>query len=118
MRRQSYAVLSLAAVSLLGGCDADTPTFCPGDLRWEVSPTSASLSVGDTVTATAEALGCGGTQRLEEDMRWTSRDSTIARVDSITGTIRAQSVGQTEIIGEDRGRYRIGPVLIPVQVTQ
>ena len=117
MRRSGAAVLLLGAVVVLGACDAISPAVCTADLQSVVSPTSAVLSVGDSATATAEAFGCGGTQRLEEDMRWSSRDSTVADVDPKTGMVRARSVGQTEIIGEDLGPYGIGPVRIPVEVT-
>ena len=109
-------VLLLAAV-LGTGCDVLGPSVCPADLRWSVSPREADLTVGESVIARAEALGCGGTERLEEEMRWTSTDPTVATVNEVTGRITARGAGNARVIGEDLGPYRIGPVEVPVTVS-
>ena len=110
------APLFLAAF-LFAGCGVLSPKVCPTDLRWTVSPSAAELTVGESITARAEALGCGGTERLEEEMRWSSEDSAVAVVDRTTGRVTAQAPGHTRILGEDIGPYRIGPVRIPVTVS-
>ncbi len=106
-----------AAVTMsLVGCDVSDSVVCPADLQWRVTPSEARLAVGESVTVAAEALGCGGTQPLEEDMRWSSEDPAVATVHELTGRITAEAVGGTRIIGEDIGPYGIGPVQVPVSV--
>lgn len=105
------------AISLLsGGCGALGLEPCNADLSWKVTPTEANLTVGESITANAEAFGCSGTEPLEEDMRWSSEDPAVASVNEKTGQITAEAAGSTIIVGEDVGRYGIGPVEIPVTV--
>jgi hypothetical protein len=99
------------------GCDLLSPKACPADLQWRVTPTEADLRVGESITVRAEALGCGGTEPLEEDMRWISGDPSVAGINEITGRITAIGAGSTTITGEDLGPYHIGPVQISITVS-
>lgn len=74
------------------------------------------MRVGESVTVEAEALGCGGTEDLEEDVRWHSEDPSVATVNEMTGEIAGQTPGETTVFGEDQGPYGIGPLNIPVTV--
>jgi uncharacterized protein YjdB len=62
-----------------------------------VSPTSATLHPGDTLRASAQMSDCGGPVSPLPS-RWLSADTTVATVDSISGLIRARSLGTTTII--------------------
>lgn len=116
MRRAAVKAIALALSVVFGGCGVVGPEACTMELSWRVTPAEAALAMGESITTKAEDYGCGGTDRLEEDMRWSSEDPTVAAVDEMTGQITAQAVGSTTIIGEDMGRYGIGPVQIPVTV--
>ncbi len=108
--------ITLVVAASVMGCGVLDPDVCTLDLTWRVTPTEASLAVGESVTAKAEAFGCSGRQPLAEEMRWSSDDPTVASVNEITGLISAEATGITKIIGEDMGPYGIGPVEIRVTV--
>lgn len=114
--RKTTAAIAVTIPLLLGGCNVLGPAGCDADLRWRVTPTEANLRVGESITADAEASGCGGTKPLEVDMRWSSEDPAVAGVNEMTGRITAEAAGSTIIMGEDLGRYGIGPVEVPVTV--
>ena len=116
MKREPINVTLLGVAMLVGGCGVLGPEACTSDLSWRVTPEEAQLAVGESSIARAEAFGCGGREPLDEDMRWTSADPAVASVDPMTGRITAEAPGNTTIIGEDVGPYRIGPVEIPVTV--
>ncbi|MGH7483022.1 MAG: Ig-like domain-containing protein [Longimicrobiales bacterium] len=116
MSRATTAVAIVMVVSLVASCGFLAGEACTDDLSWRVTPTEATLDVGESTTVKAEALGCGGTEPLEEDMRWSSEDPSVASVDPITGLITGHAEGSTTVTGEDLGRYGIGPVVVPVVV--
>lgn len=116
MGKAAVQALALTISLLIGGCGVVGPEACNADLTWRVTPTEARLAVGESMTVKGEAFGCSGTERLEEDVRWSSEDPAVASVNDMTGQVTAEAVGSTIIIGEDLGRYGIGPVEIPVTV--
>ena len=95
------SVLAVAALCAgLSGCN--TPTVCPSDLRLHVSPAERTIAVGESFTATAEALGCGGTRRLSEAWVWRVADTAVVRVDSLSGRITGRAPGSAFV--EAHGR--------------
>ena len=103
-------LLILPLLALLTGCG------CDADLRGSWSPHSKELRVGQSFTPSVEFLGCGGTEPLSVVVTWTSEDSTVAAIDSRTGTTTGRSVGSTSIRGVS-GKY--GAIIsIPVTVSQ
>jgi hypothetical protein len=115
-RRLGYlrTLFATALVALLPSCG--TTEVCTDELTWKVTPMDIDLSVGESIRVTAEAFTCGGTEPLEEDMRWSSGDPHVVSVGETTGTVSAEAAGSTFVFGEDVGPYRIGPVEIPVIV--
>ena len=85
-------------VALALGCSATEPV-CPADLERRVTPATASLAVGERRTVQGQFLGCGGTERLTDVIRWSVADSTVARVDAVTGEVTARAVGTTVVQG-------------------
>jgi uncharacterized protein YjdB len=94
------SLLFVATLVAVGACgatagDAVTPTdfvsCLPGPT---VRPPSATLHSGDTLRVTATVSSCS----LPATFRWSSSDSNVAFVDSLSGLIRARSLGTATII--------------------
>ena len=101
-------------VTVLPACSIFGPRACTDELVTQVDPRTRTVQVGATYTATASAWTCGGKERLPDEWRYYAEDSTIARVDSITGRVTARAAGATAI--RARGRT-YGEALRPGQVT-
>ncbi|WP_156798955.1 Ig-like domain-containing protein [Gemmatimonas aurantiaca] len=85
---------------LLASC-RDTPiSVCTAELTVVVESSRQTLRVGDTTTASASATTCGGTRPVHYVWRYSSSDSTIARIDSVTGLVRAAGLGNATIRAE------------------
>lgn len=85
----------------VAGCSTEpaTPDVCNVPLV-EVTPTQASLFVGDTVLAQAALIGppeCRPINMTLRAMRWMSDDSTIARVSAVKGYVVAKGPGEAII---------------------
>ncbi|MEM7414954.1 MAG: Ig-like domain-containing protein [Gemmatimonadota bacterium] len=63
-----------------------------------VSPDSVTLEEGDTLSLDAEARDASGGVLPGREVRWSSADPSVARVDSLTGTVTAVGAGSTSII--------------------
>ncbi len=109
--------LGILFLLLLSGCGIIGPEVCTDELSWRVTPTQATLMVGESTTVAAAGLTCGGKKSVEVDMRWSSDNPAIATVHETSGRITAITPGTTEIRGHDVGPYRIPPVAISVTVT-
>jgi hypothetical protein len=106
--RAYQLVILLSVAVFLPSCDLFMATECPADLRFSIEPVQASVRVGQQVQVTATALGCGGSEILENNWRWESGDTTIARV-AVQDTRRARvtgvRVGSTTIRAIGQGIY-------------
>jgi hypothetical protein len=96
---KAAAISTSAFAFVLLACDGGTSTNdnCLVDLA-PISSRTNVLSVGDTVTfearlGPAECLPAGVES---EDWRWSSTDTLIARIDSLTG--RAEAVGPGDVL--------------------
>jgi hypothetical protein len=64
-----------------------------------VSPASATIFVGDTLHVLAQANACGRPANAPPvTFLWSTSDTTIARVDSLTGLVHAKSAGAVSVI--------------------
>lgn len=86
-----------ASVLLVTACSDEALLPCPADIQTTVSINKASLRVGETAAATTSALICGGTKTAVYEWRYRVEDTTVARVDSISGLITARAVGSTRL---------------------
>jgi hypothetical protein len=117
MTRHVPPLAVTACVALLAACDpASIFGGCTDDLFTRVDPRSRTLRVGESYVAAASAWGCRGTKRLSDDWRYFVVDTTIARVDSLTGRVTAESVGATDV-GARGARYGDAPNRSRVTVT-
>jgi Bacterial Ig-like domain (group 2) len=97
------AIVAAAFTLLVLACDDNTviDDSCFVDLA-PISARSNVVAVGDTVTFDAnlgpsECLPAGVTS---EEWRWSSSDTLIARIDSLTGLALGVSPGQVSILVE------------------
>lgn len=116
MMMKSLVSTALAVGVLTSGCGILGPSTCTSELSSRVTPTSATLQVGETVTASAEATTCGGKKSLPVDIRWSSEDGSVASVGKQTGVVTGVGPGATRIVGVDQGEYHIGTVYVQVTV--
>ena len=71
---------------------------CTRELRTTITPASAILRVGESVTPSFELSTCGGRQQLTDVFRWRSLDSLVVRVDSLSGRATAVAPGRTYVV--------------------
>ncbi len=85
------AVTSAASCSIVAPCGTD-------DLSMRISPTTATLAVGQRTTAAAEFRGCRGERRLSDVITWSAADSTVATVHPTSGVITGRAAGVTTVV--------------------
>ncbi|HEY9228028.1 MAG TPA: Ig-like domain-containing protein [Gemmatimonadaceae bacterium] len=94
-----FAIILASALFVVGGCK-DGPVQAVETERNclmngpSVRPVSATLHPGDTLQAYVIPNLCSSPQ---VSFRWVSNDTAVARVDSLTGLIRARSPGRSSI---------------------
>ena len=117
MTRHAPRLAVAACVALLAACDpASIFGGCSDDLLTRVDPRNRTLRVGESYVAGASAWGCRGTKRLSDEWRYFVIDTTIARVDSLTGRVTGRAVGATDV-GARGARYGDAPNRSRVTVT-
>jgi hypothetical protein len=85
-----YAGAALLVSSLLGTACAGGPfaPACPADFAVQVEPGERTIAIGESFTATATAITCGGRDRAPYAAAWRSSNRQVAEVDAsgrITG---------------------------------
>lgn len=104
------SVACAIVIGLTTGCSILSPCGTD-DLSYRVTPASRTIAVGESFTGEAEFLGCRGSSRLSDQISWSSRDTTVARVDASTGRVLGRSAGVTTV--EARGeRYGLAPGIV------
>ena len=93
-------VATLVAVGACGATASDGVTL-PDSVSCTlqgptVRPNSATLHPGDTLRVSASLPSCG-LGVTTATFRWSSSDSSVALVDSLSGLIRARSLGTATI---------------------
>ena len=98
MSRRLPHILIPAVALVAAGCDPATLLgACGDDLVSRVDPRSRALRVGESYVAAASAWGCGGTKRLTDEWRYFAVDTTVVRVDAVTGRVTALAPGATDV---------------------
>jgi hypothetical protein len=89
---RSFAMAgALAFAGVLAGCGDDVTV--PQTLEVTVTPASANVAVGASVTLTASVTGTNPNKNIT----WASSDPTKATVDAATGKVTGVAVGQTTV---------------------
>ena len=91
----------IVIVLLLGGLDGFGGTPSSGGAGLSVSPTSALLTSGESSRLVA-ALGGEDTETGSLDVRWSSQDPGVARVDP-SGTVLGGRAGATSVLAAFEG---------------
>jgi len=78
---------------------------CTMELAVYLSPRDTTIAVADTFTPAIGLSGCGGREQLSDRFSWHSEDTTLASVDSVTGTVTGRWPGETfvQVAGEHYG---------------
>ena len=106
----------LVTVITAAGCDLLTGDDCSAEVKFDVSPTIVVVAPAQSATPTIRATSCGGREELAvPDWRFTSSDSMIATVDSISGRITGRRLGQTYVTARSRERGFTALVNVTVQ---
>ena len=92
----------------LGGC------ACSLELAIDIKPRQVELTTGETVTPKVELSSCGGWQTVSDTFTWTAEDPSVASVDSSSGLITAQAIGNTFVYVEGKNNRPIGSIEITV----
>jgi hypothetical protein len=94
-------VMLSSAAGILWGCTSNPTNPDECNIRLAiVSPDPAVLAVGDAVTLQAElteVTGCLPADARAGQLRWTTDDTMIATVDSLTGRLTAVQVGTATV---------------------
>ena len=97
--RRNRPLLAVAACSLwlLAACGEDPILVCTMELKPGIASAPAAVRVGETATIRAQATSCGGTVIVPMTWRYSVEDSTVARIDSVSGLLTARAAGATRV---------------------
>jgi len=70
---------------------------CMAELRLYLHPETRTIRVGDRFKASIMLADCMGKVELSDNITWVSTNSNIATIDTETGMISGESVGETFI---------------------
>jgi len=70
---------------------------CTAELVPIVTPQAQTLAVGQSFTPSVKLLTCGGHVTETDTYHWSASDSTIVRVDSLSGTTTGLRPGQANV---------------------
>jgi len=112
---RSIAIATLSAVFTLAGSACLHPTGCDADLRISYSPVDTTLRIGQSFRPNVRLTTCGGTEQVTEALRYAADDTTIVRVDSLSGTMTARGVGHTNASVTSANNGTVARIGITVQ---
>ena len=118
--RRYNAVLGVGLFGILAACGGD-PTVGDVVVRVEVTPDRDTLVVGELKTPfAATAFNARDDAVPSAEIRWTSDQSFIASVDSLTGSVRAVTTGGAAItarsssVADTAQVFVVGPLALPL----
>src|ERR1035437_905276 len=89
------ASLDTAGQTLLDSINVSVA--CTAELPPVLTPQTQTLAVGESFTPSVTLLTCGGHITRTDTYHWTASDSTIVRVDSLSGTTTGLRPGQAGV---------------------
>jgi hypothetical protein len=94
MLRLSVAATALFLLSSVACADFNT---CSNQINQKFLPTDTAIAVGEQFTAQVLVTTCDGRQILSSLPTWHSQDPSVASVDSSTGRVTGNTLGETLI---------------------
>ena len=76
-----------------------------------VSPSVTTVSIGASVSLSAQVLGLDGIAMTDRPVYWASEDSAVATV-APNGTVTARSIGSTQVAASTGGRSGIAQITV------
>jgi hypothetical protein len=101
-----------AALALAASCERSV-VLTPRVGSLEVVDTPASLPVGETVVLNAVVRDASGERLDDKKVYWGAVDTTIVRVDSLTGMARARAPGATKIVASSEDKHKLIDIVVP-----
>ena len=71
------------------------PTGCDADLALFFSPKDTTIGIGQSFRPSVRLATCRDTKVVTDTLRYSVEDTTIVRVDSLSGTMTGRAVGHT-----------------------
>ncbi len=102
-----------------GGAIADSIQIdvgCTLELQVKLTPTADTLAVGASFSPAIELLSCGGQVQLSDTIRWSAGDTSLIRVDSVSGLTTGLRAGQTSVVPRGTLYHLPGGTGIPFTV--
>jgi hypothetical protein len=113
------SLLALAASLVVAACDPLFFAGCTDELGMRTEPADPVVDPGESFVATIELTTCGGRKQWRPTVLWRALDTTVVRVDSLTGRVTARASGVTDVIPSERrgdgSRVDYLPVRVRVQ---
>ncbi|MCC6242501.1 MAG: hypothetical protein IT353_06645 [Gemmatimonadaceae bacterium] len=78
--------------------EQSTAPVCPLSLEARIDRPAVTMRIADSTQLRAIALVCGGTDTLATSWAWTTKDSSIVRVDPSSGWVYGVRAGVTDVL--------------------
>jgi len=107
-----FCVLALSASA--GACDLIFDPACTLELRWDISPSSRTLVVGESLTPRGTIATCGGRDREPAQLLLYVPDSAVVVPSADLRSLTAVGVGAVTVQVADAHHGYLGPMFITV----
>ncbi len=104
----------LLTAALLAGCGDLIGNACTMELGWELSPSSRTLVIGETLRPRGTIVTCGGRDRTPADLTLAVADSAVVTLSPDARSVMAVRVGFAQVQAIDAHYGPLGVVSITV----
>jgi hypothetical protein len=116
--RAALAAVAVLAAAAAAACN-DVTGDCTDELRINLQPRDPTIAPGESFTAMIELSTCAGRERWRPEVVWRAQDTTVVRVDSLTGRVTGRAIGETQVVPVERraggGETQHGWILVRVR---
>lgn len=102
--------LALVALCACAPVTESQDVACPDTIKVVFRSPSLSLKIGDTVTPSIRVYECAGAREVTVATRWRALDTTIVRVDSLSGKVTGLLAGETYVIAKSAAYGYMGDI--------
>ena len=110
----AWIVASLVTGARTLADSVEVRVVCTMELRINLTPTERTLIIGESFTPSIKLSTCGGRLQVEDTFRWRANDTTVVRVDSVSGMTTGKRAGTTFVLVKGTRHGNLG--IIPVTV--